>query len=389
MDTTLSHAAGPTDRPLLDMTIGENFDHAVARFPNREALVEVATGRRWTYTELRADVDAVAQALLEDGIIPGDRVGIWAPNCAEWAIVQFATAKIGAILVTLNSAYRSHELEYVLTQSGIRLLFALSSFKSSDYAAMVAEVAPHCRALETVVYLDDEQWGALLRRGSQITPNQLAEATTGLTPEDAINIQYTSGTTGFTKGVTLSHRNILNNGYFVGELLGYTEHDRICVPVPFYHCFGMVMGNLGSVTHGACVVIPAPVFDPVATLRACSEERCTSLYGVPTMFISILDVPDVDSYDLSSIRTGAMAGSPCPVEVMKQVTAWAPEVAIAYGMTETSPASTKPGRTTRSTVGYRPSAELTPTSSSRSSTRSRATPCLAARPANSMSAAIR
>lgn len=212
MDTTLSHAAGPTDRPLLDMTIGENFDHAVARFPNREALVEVATGRRWTYTELRADVDAVAQALLEDGIIPGDRVGIWAPNCAEWAIVQFATAKIGAILVTLNSAYRSHELEYVLTQSGIRLLFALSSFKSSDYAAMVAEVAPHCRALETVVYLDDEQWGALLRRGSQITPNQLAEATTGLTPEDAINIQYTSGTTGFTKGVTLSHRNISTTG---------------------------------------------------------------------------------------------------------------------------------------------------------------------------------
>ncbi|HEY5853939.1 MAG TPA: AMP-binding protein [Aldersonia sp.] len=342
MNTRLSHTAGPTEQPLLHMTIGDNFDETVARVPDRDAVIEVATGRRWTYTTLRDDVDALAAALLdEQSIAAGDRIGIWAPNCAEWTIVQYAVAKLGAILVNLNPAYRTHEVEYVVNQSGIRLVFTLESFKNSDYAAMLAEVAPRCASLERIVFLGGDEWAGLLHRGSRMSPEPLAQRQATLQPDDPINIQYTSGTTGFPKGVTLSHRNILNNGYFVGELLGYTEQDRICVPVPFYHCFGMVMGNLGATTHGACVVIPAPAFDPVATLAACASERCTSVYGVPTMFIAMLNVADFASYDLSSVRTGAMAGSPCPVEIMKQVTAWAPEMAIAYGMTETSPASTQ------------------------------------------------
>ncbi|MFD9667607.1 AMP-binding protein [Rhodococcus sp. NPDC059968] len=341
MNTRLSHTVGPTERPLLEMTIGDNFDRTVSRFPEREAVVDVPSGRRWTYTTLRADVDALASALLDDGIAPGDRIGIWAPNCAEWVIVQHAAAKVGAILVNLNPAYRTHELEYVLGQSGIRVVFTLPSFKASDYAAMVAEVSPRASGLERVVFFGSDEWAGLLDRGSRLAPDRLAAVQRRLSPDDPINIQYTSGTTGSPKGVTLSHRNILNNGFFVGELLGYTELDRICVPVPFYHCFGMVMGNLGASTHGACVVIPSPAFDPVAVLTACAQEQCTSVYGVPTMFISMLNVPDFSTYDLSSVRTGAMAGSPCPVEIMKQVTAWAPEVAIAYGMTETSPASTQ------------------------------------------------
>ncbi|WP_329223255.1 AMP-binding protein [Streptomyces sp. NBC_01485] len=341
MDTELSHATGSTEKPLLDTTIGDDFDRIVALFPGREALVDVPTGRRWTYAELRADVDALALALLEAGIARGDRVGIWAPNCAEWVMVQYATAKTGVVLVNINPAYRSHELAYALDQSGIRLLFAVPSFKTADYAAMVEEVAPRCPSLERAVYLGGEEWAELLHRGRAASPDRLAEAQGGLSPDDPINIQYTSGTTGFPKGATLSHRNILNNGYFVGELLGYSQEDRICVPVPFYHCFGMVLGNLAATSHGACVVIPAPVFDPVATLAACAAERCTSLYGVPTMFIALLNVPDFASYDLSSVRTGVMAGSPCPVEVMKQVTKWAPEMAICYGMTETSPTSTQ------------------------------------------------
>ncbi|MEV1066695.1 AMP-binding protein [Streptomyces sp. NPDC050263] len=341
MDTELSHATGSTERPLLDTTIGDDFDRTVALFPGREALVDVPTGRRWTYAELRAEVDALALALIEAGIARGDRVGIWAPNCAEWVMVQYATAKMGAVLVNINPAYRSHELAYALNRSGIRVLFAMASFKTIDYAAMAEEVAPGCPSLERTVYLGGEEWAALLHRGRLASPDRLAEAQNELSPDDPINIQYTSGTTGFPKGATLSHRNILNNGYFVGELLGYGEEDRICVPVPFYHCFGMVLGNLASTSHGACVVIPAPAFDPVATLTACVEERCTSLYGVPTMFIALLNLPDFASYDLSSMRTGVMAGSPCPVEVMKQVTKWAPEVAICYGMTETSPTSTQ------------------------------------------------
>ncbi len=339
MNPTLSYSIGPTERALLEMTIGESFDDTVTRFPDHDAVIDVPTGRRWTYATLRGDVDALASALLEDGIAVGDRIGLWAPNCPEWTIVQYAAAKIGAVLVNLNPAYRTHELEYALNHAGIRMVFTLPSFRSSDYTAMITEVAPRAPQLEHVVYLGTEQWAAMLHRGSTTPTAALAQRQRVLQPDDPINIQYTSGTTGLPKGVTLSHRNILNNGFFVGELLGYTEHDRICVPVPFYHCFGMVMGNLGATTHGACVVIPAPAFDPAATLRACAQEQCTSLYGVPTMFISMLDVPDFASYDLSALRTGAMAGSPCPVEIMKQVTAWVPEVAIAYGMTETSPAS--------------------------------------------------
>ena len=341
MISRLSHAIGPTERPLLEMTIGDNFDQTAARFPDREAVVDIPAGRRWTYTALRADVNALASALIGKGIEAGDRIGIWAPNCAEWTIVQYAAAKVGAVLVNLNPAYRTHEVEYAINQAGIRMVFALPSFRSSDYAAMLADVGPRASTLEHTVFFGSDHWASLLEQGSHISPEMLADRQATLSPDDPINIQYTSGTTGFPKGVTLSHSNILNNGYFVGELVGYTERDRICLPVPFYHCFGMVMGNLGATTHGACVVIPSPSFDPIATLKACEQERCTSLYGVPTMFIAMLNVSDFESYDLSSLRTGAMAGSPCPVEIMKQVTQWVPEIAIAYGMTETSPASSQ------------------------------------------------
>ncbi len=338
-----SYASGTFEVPLLGDTIGDNFDRTVARFPGRDALVEVATGRRWSYRELAAEVDRLALGLLEAGIAKGDRVGIWAPNRAEWTLTQYATAKIGAILVNINPAYGSRELEYVLGQSGIRMLVAARAFKKSDYAGMIAEVRPRCRALEHVVLLDSDEWAALTSPGPQADPARLAEAAAALSADDPINIQYTSGTTGFPKGATLSHHNILNNGFFVGELCGYTEADRICIPVPFYHCFGMVMGNLAATSHGACMVIPAPSFEPAATLRAVQQERCTSLYGVPTMFIAELALSDFGSYDLASLRTGIMAGSPCPVEVMKQVVErmHMDEVSICYGMTETSPVSTQ------------------------------------------------
>jgi fatty-acyl-CoA synthase len=333
----LSYSSGTSAVPLLGDTIGENFDAAVRSYGDREALVDLPAGRRWTYAELALDVDALARGLLRLGIVKGDRVGIWAPNCAEWLLVQYATAKIGAILVNINPAYRTRELEFVLNQSGTRLLIAAASFKTSDYAAMIEEVRPSCPRLESVVLLGSPEWVELFD-GSAADLSAIV-----LDRDDAINIQYTSGTTGFPKGATLSHHNILNNGFFVGELCGYTCEDRICVPVPFYHCFGMVMCNLAAVSHGACVVIPAAAFDPVATLRAVAAERCTSLYGVPTMFIAELAVSDFDSYDLSSLRTGIMAGSPCPVEVMKQVMTRMSmrEVSICYGMTETSPVSTQ------------------------------------------------
>ena len=275
------------------------------------------------------------------GIVKGDRVGIWAPNCAEWTLTQYATAKIGAILVNINPAYRTRELEFVLNQSGSTLLVAAERLKTSDYAAMIAEVRPQCPELNAVVLLGSPEWRALLERGRQLDRGALAAIE--LDTDDPINIQYTSGTTGFPKGATLSHHNILNNAFFVGELCNYTEADRICIPVPFYHCFGMVMGNLSATSHGACMVIPAPAFDPAATLQAVQAERCTSLYGVPTMFIAELSVPDFADYDLSSLRTGIMAGSPCPVEVMKQVIErmGMTEVGICYGMTETSPVSTQ------------------------------------------------
>ncbi|MEU4359734.1 AMP-binding protein [Streptomyces virginiae] len=343
MSAASSYASGSCEVPLLGDTIGENLDRTVRRFPDRDALVDVAADRRWTYAELAADVDALALGLLDLGIVKGDRVGIWAPNRAEWTLVQYATAKIGAVLVTVNPAYRSHELEYVLRQSGIRLLAAADRFKTSDYAAMIEEVHPRCPDLEFVALLGGHLWDSLLERGRRGDPADLARAQAALSPDDAINIQYTSGTTGFPKGATLPHHNILNNGFFVGELCHYTEQDRVCIPVPFYHCFGMVMGNLACTSHGAAMVIPAPAFDPVATLAAVESERCTSLYGVPTMFIAELAEPAFDSYDLSGLRTGIMAGSPCPVEVMREVIErmGMTEVSICYGMTETSPVSTQ------------------------------------------------
>ncbi|OXM45706.1 AMP-binding protein [Amycolatopsis alba] len=338
-----SYASGISDTPLLGDTIGDNFDRTVAAFGDRDALVDRAAGRRWTYTEFAAEVNAFALGLLELGITKGDRVGIWSPNRWEWTCVQYATAKIGAILVNINPAYRSHELEYVLNQAGIKLIVAAESFKTSDYAGMIAEAGPKCPALEHVVLLESAEWMSLLENGHGADPARLAERQGELSADDPINIQYTSGTTGFPKGATLSHHNILNNGYFVGELCNYTEADKVCIPVPFYHCFGMVMGNLAATTHGACMVIPAPAFEPKATLEAVAAEKCTSLYGVPTMFIAELADPDFASHDLSSLRTGIMAGSPCPVEVMKQVIErmGMAEVSICYGMTETSPVSTQ------------------------------------------------
>jgi fatty-acyl-CoA synthase len=338
-----SYASGTSDKPLLGETIDANLRNAVARFGDREALVDVAGGRRFTYDQLDVAVDELARALYARGIAKGDRVGIWAPNCAEWFLVQYATARIGAILVNINPAYRTHELEYVLRQASIGTLISATAFKTSDYRAMIDEVRPGLDALRDVVFIADPSWDELLAGGSAVSSDEVADRAAQLSFDDPINIQYTSGTTGFPKGATLSHHNILNNGYFVGEGMSYTEADRICVPVPFYHCFGMVMGNLASTSHGACVVIPAPAFDPAATLQAVQDEKCTSLYGVPTMFIAELGLPNFPSYDLSSLRTGCMAGSPCPVEVMKRVITEMnmDEVTIAYGMTETSPVSTQ------------------------------------------------
>jgi fatty-acyl-CoA synthase len=340
---TDSYARGDTSAGMLDETIGANLERTVARFGDREALVSCAQGRRYTYAELGLAVDELARALMGAGLARGDRIGIWSPNCVEWTLVQYATAKLGAILVNVNPAYRTSELEYALKQSGCRMLVAAPAFKTSDYGAMIAEVRPSLPELERVVFLDSPDWAELMAHAAEVSAEDLRARSDALGPDDPINIQYTSGTTGFPKGATLTHRNILNNGYFVGEACRYTEEDRVCIPVPFYHCFGMVMGNLGATTHGAAMVIPAPAFDPEATLRACAEERCTSLYGVPTMFIAQLDHPRFADYDLTSLRTGIMAGSPCPVEVMKRVMELMhmSEVGIAYGMTETSPVSTQ------------------------------------------------
>ncbi|WEV79085.1 AMP-binding protein [Janibacter cremeus] len=337
-----SYTSGICDEPLLGDTIGANLERTTATHGAREALVDVPSGRRWTYDQLLADTDALAKGLMATGIAAGDRVGIWSPNCPEWTLLQYATARIGAILVNVNPAYRSHELTYVAKQSGMRMLVSATTHKTSDYRSMVEEVRPDLPSLTDVVYIGESSWDDLVAAGSRVTDEELAERGRGLGPDDPINIQYTSGTTGFPKGATLSHHNILNNGYFVGEMIGYTEQDRICIPVPFYHCFGMVMGNLAATSHGACMVIPAPSFDPVATLEAVAREQCTSLYGVPTMFIAELDLPDFADHDLSSLRTGIMAGSTCPVEVMRRVVAEMnmSEVAISYGMTETSPVST-------------------------------------------------
>jgi fatty-acyl-CoA synthase len=338
-----SYAAGPTEPPLLDETIGFNLRRMAERHADRDALVVCHQDVRLTYGELDAAVDTVARALMALGLEHGDRLGIWAPNRAEWVLAQFASARIGVILVNINPAYRTSELRYALEQSGCRALIAATRFKSSDYVAMVDEVKPGLTALERVVWLDSEEWDELLAAAGGVSEGSLEQRSGALQPEDPINIQYTSGTTGSPKGATLSHRNILNNGYFVGEGCGYSEEDRVCIPVPFYHCFGMVMGNLGAVTHGACMVVPQASFEPEATLAAVADERCTSLYGVPTMFIAQLEHPSFPSFDLSSLRTGIMAGSPCPVEVMKRVIddMHMSEVTICYGMTETSPVSTQ------------------------------------------------
>lgn len=336
-----AYAPGPTDVPLLEETIGANFERTVSAHPDGEALVDVSSGRRWTYAELNAETDVVARGLMASGIAAGDRVGIWAPNCAEWTILQYATAKVGAILVTVNPAYRTHELEYVLGHSGIRMLVAATEFKACDYREMVAQVRPRVPDLTEVVFIGTEDWQQLRGRADSVSVEDLRSRMNALDPSDAINIQYTSGTTGTPKGAVLSHRNILNNGFFVTELINLGSDDRLCIPVPFYHCFGMVMGNLGVTTHGATMVIPAAGFDPAATLAAVENERCTAVYGVPTMFVAMLAHPDLADRDVSSLRTGIMAGATCPMELMKRCINELnmSEVAIAYGMTETSPVS--------------------------------------------------
>ncbi len=339
----MAYARGETSPPLLEETIGGNFERTVAEHGDREALVEIATGRRWTYASLDADVNALARGLIAAGIAKGDRVGIWAPNCAEWTIVQLATAKAGAILVNVNPAYRTHELAYALNQSGMRLLFSAESFKTSDYRSMIDEVRHDTLALEHVVFLSTDDWISFVAAGKDQPEDALPQRMSTLEPGDPINIQYTSGTTGRPKGATLSHRNILNNGYFTTETIKFSHEDRLAIPVPFYHCFGMVMGNLGCTSHGACMIIPAPGFDPEITLQAVQDEHCTGVYGVPTMFIAMQNADGFAGYDLSSLRTGIMAGSICPVEVMKRCVddMHMAEVSIAYGMTETSPVSTQ------------------------------------------------
>jgi fatty-acyl-CoA synthase len=338
-----AYARGTQTVPLLEQTIGENLAATVRSWPDRDALVSCAEGVRYSWSELSHAVDEVARGLLGAGLRTGDRVGLWSPNRHEWTLVQYAAARLGVILVNLNPAYRTSELRYALGQSGCRMLISAEAFKTSDYRAMVAEVRGELPELERVVFLGGADWSALLAEGDSIDAGQLERVASGLEATDPINIQYTSGTTGFPKGATLTHRNILNNGYFVGEYCHFSEQDRLCIPVPFYHCFGMVMGNLGCTTHGTTMVIPAPGFDPAATLAACAQERCTGLYGVPTMFIAMLDDAGFAGYDLASLRTGIMAGSPCPVEVMKRVMEQMhmSEVSIAYGMTETSPVSTQ------------------------------------------------
>ncbi|MBL1099889.1 AMP-binding protein [Streptomyces coffeae] len=344
--TALSYASGVSELPLLGDTIGADLARTVERFGDRDALIDIPSGRRWTYAQFGRAVEEVALGLMAKGVGKGDRVGIWAINCPEWVLVQYATARIGAIMVNINPAYRVHELRYVLRQAGISVLVSSIEHKTSHYRRMVEQVRSDCPALRDVVYIGDRTWDGLVRAGSEVPPSRLAEREALLSCDDPVNIQYTSGTTGFPKGATLSHHNILNNGYFVGEMVGYTHQDRICLPVPFYHCFGMVMGNLAATSHGACIVLPAPAFDPAATLAAVERERCTSLYGVPTMFIAELGLPDFATFDLSSLRTGIMAGSTCPVEVMRRVVSemHMAEVSICYGMTETSPVSTQTRR---------------------------------------------
>ena len=363
-----SYEQGPTERPLIEKTVGSFFDEVVSRHGDAEALVSRHQSLRMSYTQLKERVDEFAVALLGFGVQKGDRVGIWSPNNAEWVLTQFATAKVGAILVNVNPAYRVQELEYTLNQSAISLLITAKQFKTSDYHWMITELAPEIRKLpkigadqeikaarvpelRRIVTLSDGDepspssmlpWERFLEIGTMnSSPLELKERERMLDCYDAINIQYTSGTTGFAKGATLTHHGILNNAFFVGEEMKFTHHDRLCIPVPFYHCFGMVLGNLACVTHGATMVLPSDAFSSEAVLRTVEEERCTALHGVPTMFIAELNDPNFNQFDLSSLRTGVMAGSPCPVEVMKKVISdmGMREITICYGMTETSPVS--------------------------------------------------
>jgi len=338
----LSYVHGASDKPLLGEPIFHNLRRTAARVGDREALVAGHQGYRATYRDLIEQCEEVARGLLARGVTKGDRVGIWSPNRYEWVIVQYATAAMGAILVNINPAYRTSELEYALNQSGISFLIHAAAFRQADYRAMLAEVKGKCPGLREALVLEDG-WEALKRDAVKVSAAELHDVEQSLQFDDPINIQYTSGTTGFPKGATLTHHNILNNGFFIAETLKYSEQDRVCIPVPFYHCFGMVLGNLACTTHGATMVIPAEAFDPVATMQTVERERCTSLYGVPTMFIAELEHPRFKEFDFSSLRTGIMAGSPCPVEVMKKVQTvmHIPEMTIAYGMTETSPVSTQ------------------------------------------------
>ena len=338
-----AYAQGPSELPLRGETIGAMWNDVVAAHGLRPALVARHQGIRWTYAELDEQVERCARALLGLGVRKGDRVGIWSPNNAEWVIVQFATAKLGAILVNINPSYRAHELQYALQQSGCSLLILAPGFREADYRELLAGVdAPDLR--RSVVL--GEEWDDLLASPDAVGGDELQSREGELDFDEPINIQYTSGTTGFPKGATLSHHNILNNGFFIGEILGYTPEDRVCIPVPFYHCFGMVLGNLAVVSHGACIVLPSEAFDARAVLETVAAERCTSLYGVPTMFIAELADPEFDRFDLTSLRPGIMAGSPCPVEVMRRVQSdmHMREVTICYGMTETSPVSTQTRR---------------------------------------------
>ncbi|HEY1163014.1 MAG TPA: AMP-binding protein [Candidatus Dormibacteraeota bacterium] len=337
-----SYVHGASAVPLLGETIFQNLRRTAERFGDREALVVVHQGHRSTYAELMDQCELVARGLMARGVRKGDRVGIWSPNRFEWVIVQYATAAIGAILVNINPAYRTSELEYALNQSGISFLILAAGFRQADYAAMLAEVKGRCPELIEALVLEDG-WEALKRDAEKTSLDEMHQRETSLQFDDAINIQYTSGTTGFPKGATLTHHSILNNGFFIGETLRYSEIDRVCIPVPFYHCFGMVLGNLACTTHGATMVIPGEAFEPLAVMETVETERCTSLYGVPTMFIGELGHPRFNDFDFSSLRTGIMAGSPCPVEVMKKVQTvmHIPEMTIAYGMTETSPVSTQ------------------------------------------------
>lgn len=362
MSTQLSYLSGTSTKPLLGITIGDMLDDIAARFPHNDALIVPHQDIRFNYQQFKAIVDDCAKAFIALGVQKGDRVGIWSPNRYEWTVTQFATAKIGAILVNINPSYRLHELEYALNQSECSTIVIADQFKISNFTEMLFALAPelqHCSKgelkaekaphLHTIIRMAEDEkpgmwrWDDFLQEAEKSSDEALSQRQSSLAFDEPINIQYTSGTTGFPKGATLSHHNILNNGYFVAELMNFTEKDRLIIPVPLYHCFGMVMGNLGCVTHGATMIYPSEGFDPASTLAAVEREKATGIFGVPTMFIAELDLPDFAQYDLTSLRTGIMAGSPCPIEVMKKVQSLmhVAEMEIAYGMTETSPVSTQ------------------------------------------------